>query len=184
MSKNRVKVAAQNVRTREEMEALVGKIALLKNREREIKSVMDAEIIEVKSRYEESLGPVRSALEVGMECAREWANAHPEEFGKSKSIDMTQAVIGFRTGQPQLKTLRGWTWDRILEKLSLTALGQVFIRVKKEVDKQALMRAMGDDEEQLRAHGLRLAQEETFYVDPKLSETEKRETVDVSESMA
>jgi phage host-nuclease inhibitor protein Gam len=69
-----------------------------------------------------------------------------------------------------LKTLPGWTFDRVLQTLK-TAGALDYIRVKEEVHKQNLLsdrESIGP--ERLREIGLRVVQEETFFVEPKLTE--------------
>lgn len=71
----------------------------------------------------------------------------------------------FRLGNPTLKTLnKAWTWDRVLETLESMKLTH-FIRVKTEVDKDALKTKANPA--QLAAVGCRIDQDETFFVEPK-----------------
>ena len=178
MSKNRIKVPALKVpATRAEMEELAGRIAQLKIEVQSITASMDRQIANIREALAPGLGELESQIAAAMESARAWADANPGEFGKAKSIDMTQAVIGFRTGQPQLKRLSGWTWDRVMEKLR-TPGWSAFIRSTEEIDKQALLnerKTIGAD--RLREAGVRVVQEETFFVEPKLTDVETRETV-------
>ena len=168
--KNRITKRLPAVRSRAEMENLVGDIASFKNEEQALKAEMDKRIQEVRTSYEESLARLADEINLRMPAAEEWARANPAEFGKLRSIDMTHAEVGWRTGQPQLKTRSGWTWDRVLERLEAFAQYAGFIRVKKEVDKQAIIAArenlLPGDFEQM---GVRVIQEESFYVDPKLT---------------
>ena len=157
------------------MEILVGEITRLKNIEQTVSARMDAEIAAVRKRYEEPLSDAAEGLLLRMVAAQEWAGANPSEFGKLRSIDMTQAVIGWRTGQPQLKTLSGWTWDRVLERLASVAQYMGFVRTKQEVDKQGIIAARENLlPEDLRQMGVRIIQEESFFVEPKLTEVETK----------
>lgn len=177
MSKNRIKVPALTVRTREEMEILAGNITALKIHVQATTADMDDQIKLARDQFAPRLAALEEGLATAMEAARAWADANPAEFGAARSIDMTHAVIGYRIGQPQLKTLAGWTWDRVLEKLRVCL--PHCIRTKEEVDKQTLLSdrdRLGVDG--LRNVGVRVVQEETFFVDPKLTEVQTRETVD------
>lgn len=169
MSKNRIKVPALVIRTRAEMETLAGQIAGLKIKAQAETARMDEEINNIRARFAPGLALREDDLATAMDAARAWAEANPAEFGKARSIDMMHAVLGYRMGQPQLKTLSGWTWDRVLEKLKV--IGAAWIRTKEEVDRQGLLanrEALGA--EYLRSVGTRVIQEETFFVDPKLTE--------------
>lgn len=177
MSNDRIKARIIPPATREEMEQLVGEIAELKNGERTLHTSMDAELQTVKDGYLESLNGLSEKIAALMPRALAWAEAHPEDFGKLRSIDMLHGVIGWRTNTPSLKTLAGWTWDRVLEKLQFFYPGSHYIRVKAEAAKQAIIadrEILGGDG--LKKIGVRVVQEDEFYVEPKLTTTTTRET--------
>src|SRR5574341_1447265 len=115
--KNRIKLKAPVIKSRAEMEALVREIAELTLDRNKQQIEMDQEITAIKERYETKLSQCNKALEEKTEVARAWAEANPAEFNGRKSLDLTHGSVGWRTGQPTLKTLSGWTWDRVLEKL-------------------------------------------------------------------
>lgn len=178
MSNKRIKIPAlAPPATREEMERLAGEIADAKILQQDYTARMNAGIADVKSRYEALFGDLEERLAEMMERARAWADAHPAEFGKARSIEMTHAVVGFRTGQPQLKLRSGWTWERVLRKIQDFWSGEGYVRTKSEVDKQAILNQREALGTQIGEMGLRVVQEETFFVDPKLQEVEKREEV-------
>lgn len=173
---NRVKLKIEAPRTREEMEALVGEIAALKIDERRKTAEMDEALRALRDSYRENLSGINERLALLLPRALAWAEAHPDEFGKLRSIEMLHGVIGWRTNTPSLKPITGWTWDRVLEKLKALPSMLGYIRSKDEPNKQAILA----DREQLgadglRAIGLRVVQEEEFFVEPKLTETETRE---------
>ncbi len=173
----RLKLKTIAPRTREEMETLVGEITSLKNLERSTTAKMDAALKAVKDHHQEALTQITDRLSALLPRALAWAEAHPDEFGKAKSLEMLHGIIGWRTNNPSLRTLAGWTWDRVLEKLK--ALGWLtYIRAREEPNKQALLadrETLGPDE--LRKLGLRVMQDDEFFVEPKLTETQTRETV-------
>ena len=132
-------------------------------------AAMDEQIQAVREQYEAQLAAQNADLDQRMTLARFWSEANPQEFGAARSIETVHGVVGWRTGQPALKTLPGWTFDRVLQTLkTMGVLG--YIRVKEEVHKQNLLadrEALGL--EKLRELGLRVVQEETFFVEPKLT---------------
>ena len=170
MKTNRIKHTQSVLRTREAMESLIGEIAALKNQQRLLTAAMDEQIQAVREQYEAQLAAQNADLDQKMTLARFWSEANPQEFGAARSIETVHGVVGWRTGQPALKTLPGWTFDRVLQTLkTMGALG--YIRVKEEVHKQNLLadrEALGL--EKLKDLGLRVVQEETFFVEPKLTE--------------
>jgi phage host-nuclease inhibitor protein Gam len=170
MKTNRININQPVIRTREAMESLIGEIAALQNQQRLLTAAMDGEIQCVREQYEAQLAAHSKALEQKMEHARVWAEANPQEFGAARSIETVHGNVGWRTGQPALKTAPGWTFDRVLQTLK-TAGALDYVRVKEEVHKQKLLsdrEAIGP--EKLRAFGLRVVQEETFFVEPNLTE--------------
>jgi len=174
---NRIKRTAPLIRSRAEMEILVGDICTLKIEEQKIKTGMNEEIKAIKDQYDPDLAGIADELNLKMLAAEAWAESHLVEFGKLKSVDMTHGIVGWRTGQPQPKTLSGWTWDRVLEKIEGIPLMAAYIRTKREVNKQALVADREKiGEADLRAVGVRIIQEEAFYVEPKLQTVEPRVT--------
>jgi phage host-nuclease inhibitor protein Gam len=131
---------------------------------------MDDQIQSIRQHYQAQLTAQNEAFEQKMQIARLWAEANPDEFGPARSIEALHGAVGWRTGQPALKTLAGWTFDRVLQTLKRAGT-LAYIRVKEEVHKQNLLSdrdALGP--EKLRQFGLRVVQEETFFVEPKLTE--------------
>ena len=169
MKTNRIKQIRPSIATREQMEIVVGEIAALRNRQRQLAAAMDAQIQAVRERYETDLAADSETLERKMEDLRVWAEANPSAFGAARSLETMHGTLGWRIGQPALKTLAGWTFDRVLQVLKDTgATG--YIRVKEEVNKQQLLGHRDNlGTEKLRELGLRVVQEDSFFVEPKLT---------------
>lgn len=176
MSKNRIKLTNQIIHTRALAEAAVREIVELKIAHQTATLEMDEAITNAKKKFEGTLSALEKDILIKTTMVQMWAESNPLEFTASKSIDMTHAVVGFRTGQPTLKTLAGWTWDRVLEKLNAIGLDR-FVRIKSEVNKAQLLSdrdTLGAD--QLKSIGVRVVQDEAFFIEPKLTETENRIT--------
>ena len=172
MKTNRIKHIRPVIASREGMESVLGEITVIRNRQRQLATVMDAQIQAVRERYEAEFAVATEALDRKVEDIRAWAEANPGEFGAVRSIETMHGTVGWRTGQPALKTAGGWTFERVLQALKDTgATG--YIRVKEEVNKQQLLsnrETLGA--EKLREIGLRVVQEETFFVEPNLTTVE------------
>lgn len=99
-------------------------------------------------------------------------------FVKKKSLDMTHGVIGFRTGTPKLKTLKGFTWASALQLVKEFLPG--YIRQTEEVAKDKLLADRDTEQEvdgkvvsmceRMMRCGIGVVQEEAFYVEPKSEE--------------
>lgn len=164
--------------TRAEVEVLAGEIAELKNRQRKRYAEMDAGINEIRRVYAGILTGLDAQIAARVEVAREWAEAHQSEFGGLKSLELAQATIGFRTGRPQLKPAAGWTWNRVLEKAKLLGWAGGFVRTRMELNKQQLLlqrEQLGAGK--LKELGVRVAREESFFVETRMTAVETRERV-------
>jgi phage host-nuclease inhibitor protein Gam len=166
----RIKPKITIPKTRDEAEAILGRIAELKAFESKTKAIMDQRLIEVREEYERQL--VETAEELQPLCMQmqAWGESNPGTFGKSKSVEMIHGIIGWRIGMPCLKLLSGWTWAMVLD--ALRNLGhQAFIRTKEDVDKEAILARRADLlDGDLRQFGTKIVQAESFFIEPKLTE--------------
>lgn len=180
MSKSRIKTSAlPTAITRDQADSFVSQITQLTIERNHLIAEMDEEIATARSRYEVTLGNLDARIEEATKRVREWACANTHEFGSRKSIIFTQGVIGFRTGTPKLKTLAGWTFARVLNELIKRKV-KAWIRTKQEVDKEVIIAAHSANEvgnSDLKSFGLKVDQDETFFVEPSVTETEPRQTV-------
>lgn len=149
-------------------EAELGALAAATAERDRLVAKLEAELTDVRQRYEEKIDTQQEAIDAATDRLQAWAEANPDEFGDRKSLDLLHGTVGFRTGNPALKTLSGWTWDRVKEKLvgGLAA----FVRTKTEPDKEGIHGAYQRGElsdAQLREIGLRIVQDEAFFIEPK-----------------
>jgi phage host-nuclease inhibitor protein Gam len=166
--------------TREDAERLVGEIAAATNRQRAINTEIDSKIIAIRSRYEGELSSLDATIKEKSKLVQAWADENHTEFANRRSIEMSHGVIGFRKGNPKVKCLKGFTFDRVLEKLSDLRLFQ-WVRTKREVDKDQILSdyAGGNVEPgRLRDIGVSIVQEDSFFIEPTLTETETRHTAE------
>ncbi len=167
----RIKLSGPVLKSRAEAEGLAREICERINEHRLLNASMDQEITAVRERYEQGIAAAAKAIDEKTTVLQAWADANPSEFAGRKSLEMTHAVIGYRTGQPQAKTMSGWTWDRVLERIKSLPPFAGFLRQKEEVDKQGLIAARESMlPEDYRTIGVRIVQDETFFVEPKLAE--------------
>lgn len=180
MSKTRTKTKAPAlvITTRADLEAAVGQLAHATTERQRLTAEMEQEITLIRARYEVPLGNLTETLETITGAAAEWAARNPAEFGNRKSLPLTHGTIGWRTGQPTLKTQPGWTWDRVLEKLTTASDDLMrFVRIKSEVAKDVLLaerQTLGDAT--LKTLGVRVEQAEPFFIEPRLTEVTTRAT--------
>jgi phage host-nuclease inhibitor protein Gam len=182
MSKTRIKLQ-QGAISRDRAESLVAEIADLTVKRNTLSLVLDAEITALRDKY----GPDIAALQKGIDdraaLVESWAAANADDFPRGrKSVDFPCGTVGYRTGTPKLKTLARKTWDAILD--TLTSLGlTAWVRVKTEVDKSAILAAHAAGEatdDDLRRIGLQVAQDESFFIEPKIEAVENRVSREVA----
>jgi phage host-nuclease inhibitor protein Gam len=149
-------------------------------------AVLDAEIAARKARTEQAIASLRAqTAELNAPAEAEikslflqlkpwWAVAADEVTGgKRKSWELGGCLIGHRIGNPALVHPQPEAFAiEIIEALGIADL----VRVKKELDKQALIRALSADEAaldqndrsiivDLKMHGFSIKQTETFFID-------------------
>lgn len=180
--KARVKVEAPKIATREEAEQVLHDIAIAVNARRKVAADMDAEILVVKNRCQPHLTKLDEQIEADTNRLASFATDHPDIFPKDrKSVQWLAGKFGFRTDTPSLAPVsRAFTWQKILGVIALKRLRK-FIRTKAEVDKDAILARCGTKEKPTKFQrtmlpllGLKLVQEEKFFVEPDLTKLEVR----------
>lgn len=171
-----------------DINACVGEIAALMNAERALCADKDAELQQLEARYANpnpsgrhasdpytTLGLVEIKKRIGTETVRAqlWAEANPDQFARRKSLELTHGKIGFRTGTPKLKTIARWTWAKVLTAIRGFVWAQPYIRVIEEVDKEKII-ADKPSADQLASIGVKIVQEESFFVEPNLTDLNPR----------
>lgn len=166
---SRIRLTRPVVDSRAAAETILGQITAAKAEQNGLRAALDCELTATRQRFEGDIDSLGKDIEQKTGLLQQWAEASPEEFpaGK-KSIEFLHGRIGFRTGTPKLKTLAGWTWDKVKG-----VLDAAFVRTKVEADKEALLGAYARGEVSdavLRTVGISVVQEEAFFVEPKIEE--------------
>jgi len=93
-----------------------------------------------------------------------------ELFAKKKSLDTVHGTIGFRTGTPKLKTLKGFTWGAVTNLLK--EFLPDYVRTIEEPAKDKLLADRDNTEVSglFAKVGIAVTQDESFYVEPKKEE--------------
>ena len=181
MKKNRIKkTLAEPVPaliTREDVEAAVTIIASCKAGIAGLNAQIDTRIAAIRQEHEDDLAALAEQVSIATDQLEQWAATHPDAFGKRKSIQCSNGRVGYRTGTPKLKTLAKRTWATVLETIRNSAAYKAYVRTKHEVDKDRILadrEVLGDDG--LKLLGLQVIQDETFFVEVELTETDPKET--------
>lgn len=135
----------------------------------------------IREKYQERLNAAATRQDEAFATLQAYAVENQAElFAKKKSLEMVHGVIGFRTGQPKLKTTKGHTWASALELVKEYLPG--YVRTAEEIAKDRLL-ADRDGDAKLRGEGeeigmvaamakcgILVVQDESFYVEPKREE--------------
>ena len=177
----RIKISLPTITTRDEAEATMNDLALAENNRRNLITQRDEAVLLINTRYETSLAAYADSIKEKTETLRAWAEANPDAFPKDrKSIKFLSGTLGFRTGTPKLALLsRAFNWERVLQLVKQYWPG--FIRIKEKIDKEGLLAMHSQTENKLASEadlkrcGLKVSHDESFYVDPDLTQFETRQ---------
>ncbi len=126
----------------------------------------DQQIQDIQDKYNPIIKANDASIDAKIALVAVFAKTHRAEyFADKKSVDTPLAILSFRYGNPTLKTLSSKdSWDDVAAALIADKEGRKFVKVKKEVDKRALLKKAAD---WLALFKMRVTQSETFAVDPK-----------------
>lgn len=136
-----------------------------------INAEIELQCARIREKQADRLSQLDAEREQAFDVLQAYAVENQAElFAKKKSLDMAHGTIGFRTGTPKLKTLKGFTWASVLQMVREFLPG--YVRTSEEVAKDKLL-ADRDEEgmsDKMAKCGITVAQDETFYVEPKKEE--------------
>ena len=136
-----------------------------------INAEMDAQFTEIRERNADRLAELQKQKDGALEIMQVFATENKEElFSKKKSMETAHGILGFRTGNPKLKTLKGFTWAAVLTLVK--AIMPDYVRTSEEVAKDLLIADRNKDgmPETFGKIGIAVVQDETFFVEPKKEE--------------
>jgi phage host-nuclease inhibitor protein Gam len=164
----KMKIPRTVVGSRGDAEQLMHEFALTANRRRALVSRLNAAVLKLQEDAAKEISACDQGLDAAFESLRAWAAGHPDEFPRGrKSVALLGGTLGYRTGTPRLALLsRGCTWEGLVDRLRQKGwMG--FIRTRSEPDKDSLLAQR--DRYNLHEVGLKVVQDEAFYVEPRLS---------------
>nr|DAW96165.1 MAG TPA: hypothetical protein [Bacteriophage sp.] len=129
---------------------------------------IELQCAKIREKYASKLAELEGEKEKAFDTLQAYATENQAElFTRKKSLEMAHGVIGFRTGTPKLKTLKGFTWASALQLVKEFLPG--YVRQTEEIAKDKLLadRDVEDMAPQMAKCGISVSQDETFYVEPK-----------------
>jgi len=171
MTKTREKKTVYSGVTNEEMEQAFAEYAKADARQQKITADMDVAMTKIREKWQDELAKLQEAKDNAFDVMQAYAVENKVElFSKKKSLDTVHGTMGFRTGTPKLKTLKGFTWASVTNLLN--EFLPSYVRTVVEPAKDKLLADRDDEEVQamLPKVGISVVQDETFYVEPKKEE--------------
>ena len=174
--------------TREAAEEAFAQYAKADAQIEKINAEIDLQCAKIREKYQSQLGTLACDRECAFDTLQAYATENQAElFTKKKSLDMAHGTIGFRTGTPKLKTLKGFTWASALTLVKKYMPG--YVRTSEEIAKDKLLadreleavdfveNGITKKKESMSAAmaecGIIVAQDEAFYVEPKKEDTDQ-----------
>lgn len=163
--------ATASIESRSEFDSTVDEICKLQLDLEVLVADRDRLLNDVREEHDPQIETLRESIGAKLVLCEKYATVHRESlFSKAKSAASSLAVFGFRIGNPKLTLLsRKWKWDDVVSAIKSKGLLHL-IRTKVEPDKEALKKL---EDEQLAGLGLRIDQDETFFIEPKRDEPER-----------
>jgi len=154
--------------TRDQMEAAFGEYAAADAKLDKINATIDVQVTAIREKHVDEINRLTDVKEKAFDVMQAFALANRDElFSKKKSLESVHGVVGFRTGTPKLKLLKGFTWGAVTKLLK--EFFPTYVRITEEPAKDKLL-ADRDDEDanaMFSKVGITVTQDETFYVEPK-----------------
>lgn len=138
---------------------------------------------QIREKHQDKLSQLQTIQDQAFETLQAFALENQDElFSKKKSLEMVHGTIGFRTGNPKLKTLKGFTWASALQLVK--EFLPDYVRTTEEIAKDRLLSERDVDvikpgdplgpgvplREIMPKCGISVVQDETFFVEPKKEE--------------
>jgi len=170
MAKREKKTIISGV-TREVADEALATYAMADAQAAKIAADIELQCVKIREKYADKLAELEGQKATAFDTLQAYASENKGDlFTKKKSLDMVHGTIGFRTGTPKLKTLKGFTWASALTLVKEFLPG--YIRQAEEIAKDKLLadRDYKNMPEQMAKCGIQVAQDETFFVEPKREE--------------
>lgn len=156
----------------EQAEQIMSEYAMVDAQVSEITAKMDQQITEIREKHADKLQNLGDKRQEKLTQLQLFAETNKQLFEKKKSLDMAHGVIGFRTGTPKLKTIKGFTWPAVTNLMKKNLPD--YVRTVEEPAKDKLL--ADRDKPEVRSMfnkdgiGCEVVQDETFFVELKKEE--------------
>jgi len=160
--------SSPTIRCREQLNAVVENIVLLRAELAELERAQANELAAVREKYRAPLTEVDRFLQMETAWVEAWAHQNPGEFSGERLLDCPHARIGFRTMPPRVERAnRRWNWAEAAAALAEVEWGKRYLRTPDpEIDREAILADLERlPAEDLRQVGIKVVQGERFFIE-------------------
>lgn len=134
---------------------------------------MDVEVQKIRDKYDPQLEPLMKETEMNFETIQRHCEENKETmFEKKRSIETLHGIVGFRTGTPKLKLLPKMNWEKVLDNLKHYLPDYVRTITEPAKDRLLADRELEDVARNMYRVGIKVDQDEKFFVELKKEDTE------------
>ena len=152
----------------EKMESAFSDYAIADAQLQAVNAAIDVQVTNIREDYAGEIAKLTEVKEKAFEVLQAFALENKDDlFSKKKSMESVHGTIGFRTGTPKSKLLKGFTWGAVTNLLKEFLPGYVRTIEEPAKDKLLADRDDADVSKLFGKVGIAVAQDETFYVEPK-----------------
>ena len=134
---------------------------------------MNEKLNKIKEDFEEKTKELRYTAETMQVEINAFCTKNKSDFDKVRSKEFQFGVVGFRVNPPKVILLnRKYNLKTVLE-LVKRLYKKAYVRVKEDLDKEAMLADYAGkklDDGKLAGVGLKVDQDEQFYINPKYEE--------------
>jgi len=154
--------------TKEQFEEALSAYAIDDARIEKINAEMDAQITKIREKYAKDLHELTERKDSNYDIVQTYCMEHQELFTAKKSFETIHGKVGFRTGTPKLKTLKGFTWSSVTQLLK--EFLPDYVRITEEPAKDKLLADREIISDYFKKVGVAVEQDETFFIELKKEE--------------
>lgn len=197
MAKTKIKKEVHAFESEAEFREAVNRCVVLEAQKEVLKARKKELTAKLAERFDAKISPVEKEIAELLDDCRRYADEHPELLKPGTRSGETEAAkFGYHLGNPAAKLLKGRSWKPVVEAITKKGkewMDALFAKKEPEVSKEAVLAAWragktaaetpapAEDEskvftlteQQLTELGVKIEQEDSFYIEPKDKEAEQ-----------
>jgi phage host-nuclease inhibitor protein Gam len=161
------------IRTYEELEKALKEYAVNDAALAKKEAEMNQKINKIKEEFEEKTKELRYVISTISGEIEAFCNNNKKDFEKNRSKEYQFGTIGFRTSPPKVTILNRKYNTKTVIELIKRVFKSAYIRVKEDIDKESILADYSQrklDDGKLASVGLKIDQDEVFFITPKYEE--------------